>query len=299
VIPLYDAHQHFHFDSLTPHRATLLAGLHSVGLKGAVVNATNEEEWPVVAALAREHRWILPSHGVHPWDCGNRSASWLDGLRAVLRSEPAAGVGEIGLDRWIIDGVRPDDPRIAGLRVAPLDEQVEVFRVQLALAAELNRAASIHCVQAFGALLETLKKSPRPARGFLIHGYGGPAEMVESFAALGAYFSFNVEALTRKGRGSRPDEPPAPDSSSGTIRPTRAEIWKSIPTDRLLVETDAPTKPPPAGLNRFPLPAAADGSEINHPANIAVAYEQLAALRGIPVSALAQQVETNFRSLFL
>ena len=280
VPSLYDAHQHFHFDQFVTQRAALAADLRAIGLRKAVVNATNEEEWPVVAALAREHDWILPSHGLHPWDCGNRSATWLESLRAALRADPTAGVGEIGLDRWIIDGIKPGDPRIAGLRVASLEEQGEVFAAQLALAAELNRAASIHCVQAFGALLAWLQKTPRPARGFLLHGYGGPAEMVRPFADLGAYFSFNVELL-------------------GPRQASRLENFKTIPADRLLVETDAPTKPPPATLNRFPLPPAADGSVVNHPANLVVAYQALAELRGIPLEDLAAQVERNFHRLFL
>ncbi|AOS43458.1 putative deoxyribonuclease YcfH [Lacunisphaera limnophila] len=279
MLPLYDAHQHFHFDPLPPHRAALLADLQAVGLRRAVVNATNEEEWPVVAALARTHACLLPSHGIHPWDCGQRSPHWLTGLRAALLADPSAGVGEIGLDRWIIDGVRPDDPRIAGLRVAPLDEQAEVCAAQLTLAAELNRAASIHCVQAYGALLDLLRQTPRPARGFLLHGYGGPAEMVRSFADLGAYFSFNIELLQPR-------------------LAARLENFRTIPADRLLVETDAPTKPPPPELNRFPLPGG-DGTELNHPANIRVAYEQLATLRGMPLETLATLVETNFHQLFL
>ncbi len=278
--PLYDAHQHLHFDQIVTHRVAISADLQAVGLQRAVVNATNEEEWPVVAALAREHLWILPSFGLHPWDCGNRSAAWLEKLRAALLADPTAGVGEIGLDRWIIDGVRPDDPRIAGLRITALDEQCEVLAAQLALAAELNRAASIHCVQAFGALREVLQQSPRPARGFLLHGYGGPAEMIKVFVDLGAYFSFNLELL-------------------GPRHAARLDNFKAIPADRLLVETDAPTKPPAPELNRFPLPPAADGSAINHPANIVVAYEQLAKLRGIPLESLATQVEQNFRRLFL
>ncbi len=277
--PLYDAHQHFHFDPLTPHRPAIMADLRTVGLARAVVNATNEDEWPVVAALAREHAWILPSFGVHPWDCGNRSSDWLEKLRDALQADPSAAIGEIGLDRWIIDGIKPDDPRIAGLRVAPLDEQAAVFAAQLALATEFNRAASIHCVQAYGALLEVLQQSPRPARGFLLHGYGGPAEMIKTFADLGAFFSFNLELL-------------APRQSA------RLENFKTIPADRLLVETDAPTKPPAPELNRFPLPPAADGSAVNHPANLAVAYEQLASLRGISLDSLAAQIEQNFQRLF-
>jgi TatD DNase family protein len=275
---LHDAHQHFHFEPLTPHRATIDADLRRIGVRSAVVNGTSEEEWPVVAQLARDHDWIVPSFGVHPWDCGNRGPDWEKKLRAALAANARAHVGEIGLDRWVID-LKPGDPRLTGLRVAPLSEQTEVFTAQLALAAELNRAASIHCVQAWGALLAALKKSPRPARGFLLHGYAGPAEMIRNFTVLGAYYSFNIQLLEPRHK-------------------SRLNNFRHIPVKRLLVETDAPTKPPPAELNRFPLPPAADGSEINHPANIVVAYDALAALRGVPLEDLAAQVEQNSRRLF-
>ncbi len=277
---LYDAHQHFHFDPLTPHRAAIIADLAQIGLKTAVVNGTNEEEWPVVSALAASYHWILPSYGVHPWDSGNRSPNWLATLRSQLLAEPHAGVGEVGLDRWIIDGVSPDDPRIAGIRVASIDEQSEVFAAQLALAAELNRAASIHCVQAWGKLLELLQSTARPCRGFLLHGYAGPAEMLPDFNPLGAYYSFNIQLLEPK-------------------HAARLENFRHIPADRLLVETDAPTKPPAGAMNRFPLPAAADGSAVNNPANILVAYEALARLRDVSIDELATQVEKNFVRLFL
>ena len=276
---LYDAHQHFHFEQLTPHRTAIDAELRRIGLKGAVVNGTNEEEWPVVARLAHDYDWVLPSFGIHPWDCGNRGADWLAGLRAQLVANPRASVGEIGLDRWIVDGIKPGDPRIAGLRVASLEEQTEVFAAQIALAAELNRAASIHCVQAWGALAAALRKTPGPARGFLLHGYGGPAEMIAEFTKLGAYYSFNIELM-------------------GARHATRRENFRHIPKDRLLVETDAPTKAPEGTLNHYPLGTGPDGVAINHPANIVAAYEALAELRGEALPALAGRIEKNFQRLF-
>lgn len=275
---LYDAHQHFHFDPLAPHRAAIDRDLRVVGLKRAVVNGTNEAEWPVVAALAKDYDWVRPSFGVHPWDAGDRGPDWLPRLRAALTSDPSAGVGEIGLDRWLIE-LKPDDPRVAGLRVAPLEDQTEVFAAQLALAAELNRAASLHCVQAWGALHDVLKKGPCPARGFLIHGYAGPAEMIRNFTDLGAYYSFNVQLLDPR-------------------HAARLNNFRHIPAKRLLVETDAPTKPPAGGLNRYPLPPDPAGGAVNHPANIVVSYEQLAKLRGVPIEIIAAQVESNFLRLF-
>ena len=281
MIPLYDAHLHFHFDPLVPHHAAIDADLRRIGLQRGVVNGTNEDEWPVIAGLAKKYPWLLPSYGVHPWDCGQRSPDWRGKLRAALAADPRAGVGEIGLDRWIIDGIRPGDPRIAGLRIAPLAEQSEVFAAQLALAAEFNRPASIHATQAHGAVLEILRAAQKlPARGFLLHGYGGPRELLAALTDLGGYFSFNVEWL-------------APRHAA------RLENFRVIPADRLLVETDAPTKAPAPERNRFPLGQAEDGTAINHPANLVVAYEALAELRGITIESLAAQVEKNFTRLFL
>jgi TatD DNase family protein len=279
-MPLYDAHNHFQDDWLAPHRAAIEADLRAVDLARAVVNGTNEHDWPVVAGLARQHPWVWPSFGLHPWDCGHRTAGWQAALRTQLAAQPHAPVGEIGLDRWILDRARPDDPRLAGLRRAPLDEQLEVFAWQLALAADLGRAVSIHCLMAFGPLLDALNATPLPARGFLLHAYGGPAEMVRPFADLGAYFSFNGAFLEPR-------------------HAAKCAAFRQVPADRLLVETDAPAMSLPAAHARFSLPPAPDGSPVNHPANLAATYAALADLRGVPLATLTAEVEENFRRLFL
>ncbi|MBL9200419.1 MAG: TatD family hydrolase [Opitutaceae bacterium] len=276
---LFDAHNHLHFAALAPHLGRVFVDLRAIDLRGAVVNGTCEEEWPAVSALAREQAWIVPSYGVHPWDAGNRSHGWQATLRSRLVAESASHVGEIGLDRRIIDDLSPDDPRIAGLRVAPLAEQAEVFSWQLALAAELNRAASIHCLRAIGPLHEILRASPRPARGFLLHAYNGPRELVEPLAALGAYFSYNGRYLHAR-------------------HEAKNRAFLAVPLDRLLVETDAPAMELTAAHERFKLPASAEGQRVNHPANLVAAYAGLAALRRLPLEELITQVARNFARLF-
>ncbi|MBI5770533.1 MAG: TatD family hydrolase [Verrucomicrobia bacterium] len=280
---LFDAHNHLHFPALQPHRAAVLADLSAIGLGGAVVNGTSEDEWPIVSALCARHSTpntqLLPSYGLHPWDAGNRTPAWLDTLRTRLIAEPASHVGEIGLDRWIIDDLRPDDPRLAGLRVASLDEQAEVFRAQLALAAELGRAASLHCLRAIGPLHEILRTAKLPARGFLLHAYSGPLELVRPLAGLGAYFSYNGHFLRAR-------------------HAAKSRVFAAVPPDRLLVETDAPAMELPAPHARFALPAAPDGQAVNHPANLAATYAALAELRNVPLASLAGQVARNFVKLF-
>jgi TatD DNase family protein len=279
VPPLYDAHNHLQDDWLAPHLERIATDLRSIGLERMVVNGTNESDWAAVARLAERHAWVLPSYGLHPWDAGNRSKDWLDQLKARLAADPRAAIGEIGLDRWMLDSAKPDDPRLAGLRRAPLEEQGEVFLKQLALAASEDRPVTIHCLQAFGALEGILRHINTPPRGFLLHAYSGPKEMVAKFAEHGAYFSFNGSFLDARHAAKR-------------------EAFRLVPADRLLVETDAPAMALPATHERFSLPPTPAGSPVNHPANLAATYAALAELRGVPEPALAEQVQENFRRFF-
>lgn len=274
-----DAHNHLHDEWLTPHRHAVLAELARVGVSHCVVNGTNEEDWDDVLELARTTRIVRPSLGLHPWEVGNRSPHWKTKLEALLDRNPTAVIGEIGLDRWMLDQVRPDDPRLKGLRRAPVEEQAEVFCWQFALAADRHVTPTVHCLNAFGLLYDILRSTPKTPRTFLLHAYSGPAEMVPLFVKFGAYFSFNGAFL---------------DPRKQRLR----DVYAVIPGNRLLVETDAPAMQLPVAHQRFALPNAEDDQPINHPANLIVAYEGLAAIRGTTVANLAQDVRQNFLRLF-
>ena len=170
---LCDAHNHLQAERFGGRQAEMLAECSEV--ERMVVNGCCEADWPAVAALAKAHPQVLPSFGYHPWYIHERSDDWEAELNRMLDAHPAA-VGEIGLDRWK-----------EGL---DYEGQEEVFVTQLRIAAERNLPASIHCLKAWGRMLELLQEGPIPERGFLLHSYGGSAEMIPAFAALGAYFSF-------------------------------------------------------------------------------------------------------------
>ncbi len=261
---MIDAHNHLHDARLAPQRAQMLDELQRLGIERAVVNGTRESDWPAVASLAAETPWVLPSYGLHPWNVRERSPDFLETLARLLDAQPDAAVGEIGLDRWI-EG-------------HDLDEQSEVFRAQLALATARERAVTIHCIRAWGALWEILRTHPLPARGFLLHAYGGPWDMTRGFLDRGGYFSFNPYFLHERKEAQR-------------------EVFRRLPADRILIETDAPDLAPPPERNTHPLKDA-DGRAINHPANISLAYRALAELRGIEVKDLTAQVRENFARIF-
>ena len=102
--------------------------------------------------------------------------------------------------------------------------------------------------------------------------------MIPSFAAMGARFSLSPYfGHPRKA--------------------AQLAVFKSVPLDRLLTETDAPDMRPPDELNPHPLQAA-DGSSLNHPANLRVSYELLASIRGMLVEELQDVIAANYAKLF-
>lgn len=261
-----DAHNHLQDERFGGRQAELVAVARAAGVARMVVNGSCEADWPQVEALARDFPdLVVRSFGYHPWYVGERTPRWREVLAEFLDRTPGAVVGEIGLDRW-----KP------GL---PYEGQEEVFVAQLTLAAQRNLAASLHCLQAWGRLHDLLREQPRPARGFLLHSYGGPAEMVAPLAKLGARFSFPGYFMhERKAR--------------------QREAFKAVPLDRLLIETDAPDQLLPDAANAHPLTDPRTGKPLNHPANLPAIYRFMAELRGVPLAELVAQVEENFLRLF-
>jgi TatD DNase family protein len=275
---LCDAHCHYQFEELSAHWPQIARDLEAIGIGGAVVNGTHPDDWADVAKLAAAHSWVIPSYGIHPWDVATRPGDWQEKFTRQLGSDPRAHVGEIGLDRWILEPDRADDPMLGGVPPAPIEEQIEVFRWQLRWAAEHNRAASIHVLRAWGPVREVLRDTPLPPRGFLLHAYGGSPELVPEFVEMGAYFSYSTAHIDPRKTRQR-------------------KSFRAVPADRLLVETDAPAMAPPDPSHHLPGAKPGDSMQ-NHPANLALAYTDLAELREEPPAELISQVTANFSRLF-
>jgi Tat protein secretion system quality control protein TatD with DNase activity len=136
-------------------------------------------------------------------------------LREKLEKHPNAFVGEIGLDK--IRPVSAEWQRV----------QRELFERQLRLAAELNRAAVIHCVRHYGLLLTILQQFPVESlpEKILLHGYTGSLEITRSLLRLpkgkGRRIYFGVGATT-------------------TLRlRDAAAVLAAVPRDKILLESDA------------------------------------------------------------
>lgn len=249
---IIDCHNHLH---QFPHPDEILRESLAAGITRQIVNGTCEDDWEQVSQLCLKHpQALIPAFGLHPWHVGGQSKNWRERLRHYLCKHPAAIVGECGLDRWKV----------------PFDEaeQQSCLNDQISLARELARPVTIHCLRAWGPLLELLK-AHETLPAFLLHAYGGSREMAEQFAKLGSYFSFSGYFLQERKGAQR-------------------EAFRSIPPDRLLIETDAPAMTPPPKFRSHPLP---DGQ--NHPANLTRILPALARIRGTSLASLTALLQEN------
>ncbi len=280
---LTDAHNHLQDPRLGPDPEPVVAAARAVGVRRMVVNGSDPSDWPDVARLAVRHPdLVIPSFGVHPWQADAAGPGWEADLGRWLERHPGAGVGEIGLDRWMLDnpGRWQRMHGVPDTTTPPSREcQAAVFTAQMRIASDLNRPATIHCLSAWGDLLDGLRRGPVPSAGFLLHSYGGPVELVGPLARLGARFGFPGYFLHRRKARQR-------------------EVFRHIPSDRLLVETDAPDQRLPDDLETHRLADPATGQPVNHPANLAAVYSGLAEFLGEPVEGLAERVRGNFEALF-
>lgn len=264
TIGFFDAHCHLQDERLAGWlEAGGVEAMALARIRKCVVNGTHPGDWNRVAELANQFELVKPSFGLHPWHVNERPEDWKTRFEAYL-DQPDAAVGEIGLDRWV-EG-------------HDIEAQIEAFRFQFRLAQSRQLPISIHCLRAWGMLYDFLKKENSTEQGFLLHSYGGPVEMVDAFAALGARFSFSgffaIDAKSKK-----------------------REAFERVPLDRLLIETDAPDMVGPEELLAETL-RDKDGRVINSPLNLPRIYKYVAGIRAMRLETLTEIVAENFESFF-
>ncbi|KAM0938745.1 putative TatD family, metal-dependent hydrolase [Dioscorea sansibarensis] len=287
-VQLFDVHCHLQDPRIHSIASHLIRNALHSGVLRFAVNGVSENDWRIVKEMAEQHPCVVPNFGLHPWYVAERTPNWYFSLREFFASTPSAAVGEIGLDKG------------SHGKTIDFGEQVEVFQRQLELAKELKRPVSVHCVRAFGDLLEILKRLGPFPEGLIMHSYLGSAEMVPELAKLGCYFSFSGHL------------------SSTSLQKAKKMI-RSVPLDRILLESDAPDALPKFKSNSVSLvqenssalqellgqsrnqgseSSGVQNQELNHPANIHSVLNYVSSLLEIPENELAEVSYRNAELLF-
>ncbi|XP_017976055.1 PREDICTED: uncharacterized metal-dependent hydrolase YabD [Theobroma cacao] len=260
---LFDAHCHLQDQRMIDKAPQLIATAYGAGVVYFAVNGITEKDWHLVKEMSDEYYSVIPNFGLHPWFVQGKSPSWFSTLKEFFEANPSAAVGEIGLDK------SPLAPK--GVDFA---DQIEVFKKQIKLAKELERPASVHCLDAFPELLRIMKDiGPFPS-GVILHSFQGPPEVVPELTKLGSYFSFSGHLMPLQENKAR-------------------KVVKAVPLDRILLETDSPD-----GLPKNPLFLVPGNDTLNQPANVHSVLIYIASLLEMSKEELAEISFKNAVRLF-
>ena len=250
---LVDAHCHLGDGAFDPDREVALERARAAGVGHVVVIGESLAGSEKAVGLARSRAGLSATAGVHPHEASSWSGEVEARVRELLAAPEVVAVGETGLD-YHYDH-------------SPRDVQRSVFEAQLRLAAELGKPVIVHARDAdadMAAMLGAL--GPRPPV-VVLHSFSSGDAVWEAGRAINAYFSF-----------------------SGMIT---FKNWNQMarltdcPSDRLLVETDAP----------YLAPVPHRGKR-NEPAFVRDVAERAAALCNEPFDTLAGRTTGNARRCF-
>lgn len=255
-----DSHCHLTADGFAADRDAALDRAREAGVDAmiAIGSGYGFEGNADAVALAERHGDVFATVGVHPHEASEMDDDVLRRLREWLAHPRVVGVGECGLDFHYMN--------------SPEGVQRRAFALQVALARELDQPVSIHVrgddPDAYAPLLEIWLAEGAGSLEGVLHCYTGS----RSFAhrALDAGFAVSFSGIVTF-RGS------------GQLR----EVARSVPLDRLLVETDAPFLAPEGHRGRR-----------NEPAWVGRVGETLAELHDVSVEELARVTSENARRLF-
>jgi TatD DNase family protein len=251
---MVDSHCHLTDPRLLEQLDDVLARAAAVGVSRVISIGTNPADDVAVIELCRARPDMLRcAIGVHPNYCHEVDESEIPKLRELQSDPCVVALGEMGLD-YHYD-------------FADRARQRRFFEAQLALADDLNRPVVIHCRDAVDDCLAILRIVPRVRAVF--HCFTGTIDEADRVLAQGYLFGFTGVVTFKK---------------SDDLR----EIARRAPSDRILVETDAP----------YLAPEPIRKQKTNEPALAIHTAAVVASARGVGVNEIDQITTQNVARFF-
>ncbi len=243
-----DAHMHFDLYE-TIEESALASALDEINSQKifCISNSMDLSSYAKNKLTAEMSEYIVPIFGVHPWNAG-QYVDRLESLDEAIEESPM--IGEIGLDTFFVD----DE--------SEYPKQRKVLEYFCAASKRQNKLVTLHTKGAEESILGMLREFELPR--VIIHWYSGPLDVFEKLVNIGCYFTVGIEALFSKHIQT---------------------IAVSVPSDRLLTETDNP-----GGPRDFI-------GKWGSPGLIKDVVEKVAELRNISNADLVALVQTNLVNL--
>lgn len=272
-----DTHAHLDDEKFNPDQLEVIERAFASGVEkiinvGADLNGSQSS-----VVLAEKHKNIYAAVGLHP-HCFNRvgeaqelssgqaitfqelSSENFSELKNLAQNKKVVAIGEIGLDYYS----HMEDL----ITEAQKENQKKGFVIQIELAKELNLPVIIHCRDAYADTLEAIKNYPEVR--FVFHCYGGSLNFTEKLLPMeNVHFSVTGNITYAKGDAEI------------------LKVVKSIPLEKIMLETDCP----------YLAPVPHRGKR-NEPAFVSLVAEKIAEIKNLTVDEIAEITTRNAKSFF-
>lgn len=250
---LVDSHCHLNFPELSDNIEAVRALMSESQVGHALCVSVTLDKVHEVLALAERYDNFYASVGVHP-DYENIEEPTVEVLLNLAEHPKVVAIGETGLDYFRLTG--------------DLEWQRERFRTHIQAAIVANKPLIIHTRNAAEDTIRIMREERADQVGGVMHCFTESLEVAQQAIALGFYISFSG-IVTFK--------------NAGQLK----EVAKTIPLERILVETDSPYL--------APIPFR---GKINQPAYVKYTAQEIAKLRGISLDEVMITTTSNFFRLF-
>lgn len=261
-----DSHCHLAMPELSAQLPAIRQAMADAQVDRALCICTTMEEFPAVHALATTYDNFWATVGVHPDNEGVQEPS-LDDLLQCAGQPRVVAIGETGLDYYGMED------RKGGRSIADLEWQRDRFRTHIRAARQSRKPLVIHTRSASDDTLAILREegedASATAAGGVFHCFTETDQVARAALDLGFYISFSGIVTFKNAQHLR-------------------DVAAFVPLDRLLIETDSP----------YLAPVPYRGKP-NNPSYVPFVAGQIAAVRGMPVEAVAAATSRNFERLFL
>ena len=204
---LIDTHVHLDDPRFDPDRDAIFQRAHEAGVERFVTIGCDLSTSHAAVQLATIHPNVYATIGVHPHEVKRIEPTWYAELRQLAHRPKVVAFGEVGLD-YHYDH-------------SPREIQRQRFREQIELAQSLALPLVIHTREAQEDTMAILQEEHAEKVGGVFHCFSEDPAFAKRALDLGFHLSFSGIITFR---------------NSSQLH----EVIRTVPDDRLLIETDAP-----------------------------------------------------------
>jgi TatD DNase family protein len=251
---MIDSHCHLDHEPLLENLSDIISRSKDIGITKLLTICTTIDSFEKIKVLVKKDQMIYGTYGIHPHETSNDVVDKQTIVKCVKENDKIIGIGETGLDFFY--------------NYSDKDKQIKSFKEHIEASIELCKPIIIHSRDAENETYNILNSYKNTNLKILMHSFTGSLEFSKKLLKLNAFFSASG-IITFK--------------NSIDLQNT----FKTIPLEKLLIETDSP----------YLAPIPMRGKK-NEPSFIKYTLEKLSIIKETTVKKMTKITTDNFNKLF-